>query len=257
MLKINSIYSRQFLMNDRIPNLRNQISFGAAQSEIAGPCGSVFIPADAEQVAKWSVTNPHSTNDRFIKRMDLAAPGRNGEVKRWTMVTRGTEKSVGNVSMIIPVYTAPNGEKSIIFQEEARPIHLFRNGQNSRLLAFPAGVIGDETKFSSESAMDCAVREFGEETGMKIKRIIPLNKEPIMSSPGLTDEATHFFFAEVESLKLASKPVTDGGVTRGWWRVPLRNLEPWIKAMENQNKNLTSQTYTGIAKAIFKGLIRK
>lgn len=43
-----------------------------------------------------------------------------------------------------------------------------------------------------------------------------------MSSPGLTDEATHFFYAEVENLRPVSKAVTDGGITRGWWLVPLK-----------------------------------
>ena len=111
--------------------------------------------------------------------------------------------------------------------------------------------------------MDCAKREFIEETGMRATHFEPLSEpiratgklKPIMSSPGLTDEATHFFYAEVENLRPVTKAVTDGGITRGWWKVPLKNFSQWVKEMEALGKTVTSQTYTAILKAILKGKI--
>jgi len=240
----------------------SQTKLGNAPSITKGPFGSVYTSSMAGAIPEWEITDEKSTFDRFIKRMGMTAYDSNGKaVGAWTMATRGTKDAVGDVAMTLPVYTDSKGEKFTILQEEARPIDLVRNGKASRVLAFPAGIIGDEAKFSSESALDCAKREFIEETGMKAKNFEALSEpvratgklKPIMSSPGLTDEATHFFYAEVENLRPVSKAVTDGGITRGWWKVPLNNFQQWVREMESLGKPLTSQTSTAIFKAILKG----
>lgn len=240
----------------------SQTKLGTAPSITKGPCGSVYTSSMAGEIPDWRITDEKSTFDRFIKRMGMTAYDKEGKaIGAWTMATRGTAKSVGDVAMTLPVYTDANGEKFTILQEEARPIDLVRNGKDSRVLAFPAGIIGDEAKFSSESALECAKREFIEETGMQAKNFENLsepvrttkNLKPIMSSPGLTDEATHFFYAEVENLRPVSKAVTDGGITRGWWKVPIKNLQQWVNEMEALGKPLTSQTSTALLKAIMRG----
>jgi len=240
----------------------SQTKLGSAPSISKGPFGSTFISSMAPSIPDWRITDENSAFARFIKRMEMKAFDAEGKpVGAWTMATRGTKDAVGDVAMTLPVYTNSNGEKFTILQEEARPIDLVRNGKTSRVLAFPAGIIGDEAKFSSESALDCAQREFTEETGMMAKNFESLSEpvratgklKPIMSSPGLTDEATHYFYAEVENLRPVSKPVTDGGITRGWWKVPLKNLQQWVIEMEALGKPLTSQTSTAILKAILKG----
>lgn len=242
----------------------SQTKLGDAPRITKGPYGSVYTASSAGEIPNWKITDEKSTFDRFIKRMGMTAYDTEGNsVGAWTMATRGTAESVGDVAMTVPVYTDPKGKQFIILQEEARPIDLVRNGKDSRVLAFPAGVIGDEAKFSSESALDCAKREFIEETGMRAKNFEYLSEtvtatgklKPIMSSPGLTDEATHFFFAEVENLRPVAKAVTDGGITRGWWKVPLENFQKWVRAMEALGKPLTSQTSTALFKAILKGKI--
>lgn len=240
----------------------SQTKLGNAPVTTKGPYGSVYTSAMNPELPNWKITDEKSTFDRFIKRMGMTAYNESGEaVGAWTMATRGTKDAVGDVAMTLPVYTNSKGEKFTFLQEEARPIDLVRNGKNSRVLAFPAGIIGDETKFGTESAVECAKREFTEETGMKATKFEALSEtvrgenriKPIMSSPGLTDEATHFFYAEVDSLKPVSKAATDGGVTRGWWKVPLKNLQKWICEMEAQGKTLTSQSSTAILKAILRG----
>ena len=242
----------------------SQTELGKAPSITKGPFGSVFTSSMAGEIPEWKITDEKSTFDRFIKRMGMTAYDASGNpTGAWTMATRGTATSVGDVAMTVPIYTDAGGEAFVILQEEARPIDLVRNGRQSRVLAFPAGIIGDEAKFSSESALDCAKREFIEETGMRAKNFESLSEpisatgklKPIMSSPGLTDEATHFFYAEVENLRPVTKAVTDGGITRGWWKVPLKNLQHWVKEMETLGKPLTSQTSTAIFKAILKGKI--
>ena len=240
----------------------SQTKLGTAPSISKGPFGSVYTSSMAGTIPDWKITDEKSTFDRFIKRMGMTAYDAEGKtVGAWTMATRGTKDAVGDVAMTLPVYTDSKGEKFLILQEEARPIDLVRNGKNSRVLAFPAGIIGDEAKFSSETPLDCAKREFIEETGMKAKHFEALGEtvrgtgklKPIMSSPGLTDEATHFFYAEVENLRPVSKAVTDGGITRGWWRVPLKNFSAWASEMEALGKTLTSQSSVVIFKAILKG----
>lgn len=239
----------------------SQTELGNAPLIEKGPCGSIFTSSMAEEIPNWKITDEKSTFDRFIKRMGMTAYDKNGnQVGAWTMATRGTKDAVGDVAMTVPVYTNAKGEKFIIFQEEARPIDLLRNGNNSRIIAFPAGVIGDEANFRNESPLECAEREFVEETGMNAKKFEYLGElnttgkfKPIMSSPGMTDEATHFFYADVKNLRPVSKPLTDHGITRGWWKVPLENLQEWIVEMEKLGKPLTSQTSTAIFKAILKG----
>ncbi len=242
----------------------SKTKLGKAPSTTKGPFGSTFISSLAEPLPEWKITNEKSTFDKFIKRMEMTAYDSKGKATAsWTMATRGTIDTVGDVAMTLPVYTDSKGEKYTILQEEARPIDLVRNGKDSRVLSFPAGIIGDEAKYSSESALDCAKREFTEETGMVAKNFESLSEpvkstgkiKPIMSSPGLTDEATHFFYAEVEKLKPVSKAKTDGGITRGWWKVPLKNFQQWIREMETLGKPLTSQASTAIFKAILKGKI--
>jgi len=243
----------------------SQTKLGSAPSITKGPAGSVFTSSMAEEIPTWKVTDEKSTFDRFIKRMGMTAYDSNGNPKgAWTMATRGTADSVGDVAMVLPVYTDKNGKQYMIIQEEARPIDLLRNGSKSRVLAFPAGIIGDEAKFSKESALDCAKREFSEETGMIAKNFESLGEvvkstgtiKPIMSSPGLTDEATHFFIAEVGNLRPVTKPLTDGGITRGWWKVPLENIQTWIKEMETMGKTLTTQSSTALLKAIINKKIK-
>lgn len=219
--------------------------------------GSLYMPAELPEAPVWKVTGP-TDFDKFIKRMELTAVDGSGkEVGKYTMATRGDAKAGKNVTMIIPTFRDKFGRLWTMIQEELRPIDGARRGKDARVLAFPAGIIGDEAAFASESAAQSAVRELAEETGMaadKIKALSPtVIKDgkavsvPIMTSPGLTDEATYFFEARIKSLKPVTKAVTDGGVTRGWYFVPVRKIPKWLESLSKLGEIPSGQTLSALA----------
>ena len=254
------------ILNNITQNLmhKNLSQYNTAELPIQkGPAGSVYVQAENKEIPQWSIKGK-SDFDRFIKRYGLTAIDSDGKELNWTMASRGTIESSGNVSLIVPIYTDKLGRKWTVLQEEARPIDLGRNGSNSRLIAFPAGCIGDEVV--GETAMESALREITEETGLEAKTIECINPTKIVngekipvsisSTPGLTDEATDYFVATIKDLKPVSKATTDGGITRGWWYVPLKNITKWFDNMAKQGKVATGQTLTALQLMIQKGKIK-
>ena len=231
-------------------------NYGSDTVITKGDKGSLFISSNAGPVPEWKVDGK-SDFDKFIKRYGLTAVDDTGkEVGKYTMASRGTIEASGDVTMTIPKFKDKFGRTWTMLQEEARPIDVARRGKDARVLAFPAGCIADEAAFLSESATECAVRELAEETGMVAKKIKNLNPftvrngervaTPIMTSTGLTDEATYYYEALVDEFKPSTKAITDGGVTRGWHFVPLKNLETWFKTMALEGKIPSGQTLTGL-----------
>lgn len=207
-----------------------------------GPEGSVYLPAGNQAATAWVMTGESNFN-KFIKRFGLKTVDEAGVERAWTMASRGNEAKPGNVTMIAPLIKDTFGAWFLL-QEEARPIDLFRNGKEARLLAFPAGIIGDE--FVDETAMESAVRELTEETGLISDKIELLSKHrPIPTTPGLTDESTEYYFASIKKLKPITKALTDG-VTKGWWLVPTKNLVSWLNKMGDIGKVATGQTLTAL-----------
>lgn len=230
-------YSQKQMIN----KINSQTEFSNA---IAGKCGSVCIESKETEVLDWKCTGK-TEFDRFIKRYGLEATDSAGKKLAWTMASRGSESKSGNVTMIVPIIKDKLGRLWTLLQEEARPIDLFRNGKDSRLFAFPAGIIGDE--IIDETAKESALRELTEETGLAAEKIISLSpKRPIPTTPGLTDEATDYFVATVKNLKPKTKALTDG-VTKAWWFVPVGNLNKWFSEMEKVGKVASGQTLTALA----------
>ena len=224
-----------------------------------GANGSLFISSGAPEVPEWKIDGK-SDFDKFIKRYGMTAVDEKGqEVAKYTMASRGSVEASKDVTMIAPEYRDRFGRRWTVLQEEARPIDVVRRGKNARILAFPAGIIGDEAAFRDESAMESAVRELTEETGLKPKKIIGLNPSSvaIKTTPGLTDEATNYFKAEIKDLKPSTKAVTDGGVTRGWHFVPVKRLPQWIENLAKSGKIISGQSLTAIALMVLsKGKIK-
>jgi len=244
-------YLQYGVIQDRmIGQLKNNIPAKEFKKEALG---AVYAVADNSAIPQWK--NKGETEfSRFVKRYALEADTFDGKTARWTMASRGTADKSGNVSMIIPIIKDKLGELWTLFLEEARPIDLYRNGSDSRLIAFPAGVIGDE--FENETSIESAVRELAEETGLQADKLENLSPyRAIPTSPGLTDESTNFFLAEVKDLNPVKKAMTDG-VTRGWWFVPLKNVSQWLMKMSEAGKVATGQTLTGLMLAVQKGKIK-
>ncbi len=219
--------------------------------------GSLYMPAQVSEAPTWRVDGP-TDFDKFIKRMGMTAVDDSGkEVGKYTMATRGDVKAGKNVTMIIPTFRDKFGRLWTMIQEELRPIDAARKGKDARVLAFPAGIIGDEAAFLDESATQSAIRELTEETGMAAEKIKSLSPTvikdgkavpvPVMTSPGLTDEATYFFEARIKSLKPVSKAVTDGGVTRGWYFVPVKKIPKWIESLSKLGQIPSGQTLSALS----------
>ena len=240
---------------DTLQRLKERIlkDWGSHLKIESGPKGSLFILSDAGPILDWEIKGK-TDFDKFIKRYEIIGTDERGnEIAKYTMATRGNEKASKDVTTIVPEYKDNLGQKWLIFQEEARPIDILRNGKQSRILAFPAGIIADEIE--DESAIESANRELTEETGLKAEKLTKLyNYGEIRTSPGLTDEATNYFKAEIKSLKLVNNALTDGGVTRGWHFVPIKKLAVWFDSMGKINKKPSGQTLSAIAlMAINKG----
>ena len=239
--------------------LRN--AYGTNTNIERGLQGSLYIKSDAGAVQEWKI-NGKSDFDKFIKRYDMSVVDETGKEVKYTMASRGSVETSKNVTMITPVYKDKFGRNWIVIQEEARPIDVARRGKDARVLAFPAGIIGDEAAFQSETALDSAVRELSEETGLtakKIKNLSPVMFKdgkkipiPVMTSPGLTDESTYFFKATINNIKPSTKAVTDGGVTRGWHFVPLKHIMSWLEEVGKLGKIPSGQTLSALALLIRK-----
>lgn len=72
-------------------------------------------------------------------------------------------------------------------------VEQFRIPLQTKVIEIPAGLVGDEPEFSSESMAETAARELLEETGYRAGKISPLFVGP--TSPGMTTEVVSFFFA--------------------------------------------------------------
>jgi len=71
-----------------------------------------------------------------------------------------------------------------------------RIGHGAESVEFPAGMLDENT----HDAKGVAIRELEEETGLKINfdSIVPLSDQALYSSPGLDDEAIHYFLCHVK-----------------------------------------------------------
>ena len=112
---------------------------------------------------------------------------RNGHTSNWVFASRKREPEM-------PVTRADAVVIVAVVQEEQEPrlalTKEFRAPLGAYELSFPSGLIDP-----GESAEVAAAREFKEETGMTLGRVIHVSP-PTASSAGLTDETIAYVFAE-------------------------------------------------------------
>lgn len=127
-------------------------------------------------------------------------------------------------------------------EEEMVLVEQYRIPVRSRMIELPAGLVGDEEAFRSESLLAAANRELEEETGYKAGRLALLARAP--SSGGITSEIISFLHAT--DLK---KVGPGGGVDNEnivVHAVPLAEVPLWLHQREREGFLLDPKIYAGL-----------
>jgi ADP-ribose pyrophosphatase len=115
---------------------------------------------------------------KFLNFQETVYEDRHGKEKRWNWVQRP-----GNQDAIVIAATVD--DKLVLIKE-------FRVPLRGYVYELPAGLIDP-----FESAQESGIREFHEETGLIITRVLGISPL-VYNSPGLTNEAVFLMFAEAE-----------------------------------------------------------
>ncbi len=159
---------------------------------------------------------------------------REGE-KSWYYAHRANS---GHIVIIIPVIK----NEKILFLKTKRP-PLVSEGYTGYNIELPAGLSGDICE--SESLIECAKRELLEETGLIADNIKVLCKS-LTSSAGLTDEISAVFRADINDEKIASEPLSDGGVIQKIEQVKISEIKTWLKNEEKLGNTIGAQTLASL-----------
>ncbi len=113
----------------------------------------------------------------------------------------------GHAAIIVTVVVnkdSDSGERKFLMVRQRRI------GHGGETLEFPAGMLDEEVA----DPVGVALKELREETGLNAQRgqMVALADKPLYSSPGLDDEAIHFFGCTVE-LPAAEFHALEGGET--------------------------------------------
>ncbi len=147
----------------------------------------------------------------------------------WEYVER---VNVRDVAVLVAV--TPAGEMVLVEQ--------YRIPVRKRMIELPAGLVGDEEQFRSESLLAAANRELEEETGYRAGRLALLARAP--SSGGMTSEIVSFLHATD-----LQKVGPGGGVDHEnivVHAVPLAEMPRWLRQREREGFLLDPKIYAGL-----------
>ena len=108
-----------------------------------------------------------------------------GKERKWTYVSRSTSEP-GQCDAVMVVGGTKDG-RIVLIKQHRVPV-------DDYIIEFPAGLID-----AGETAEEAAIREFKEETGMEVTKIVMVSPSTY-NSAGLTDETVTMVFAEVEGI---------------------------------------------------------
>ncbi|MFO7859636.1 MAG: NUDIX hydrolase [Desulfosalsimonas sp.] len=121
------------------------------------------------------------TDRKFVNLFEIRYSDRNGNERRWDFASRQNPPKIETGAfdivdaVIIVPWHVPSG-KLVVIREFRMPLNDYQYG-------FPAGLVDP-----GESPQQSAIRELGEETGLKTTGI-RRTSQPIYVSSGLTDES--------------------------------------------------------------------
>lgn len=170
-----------------------------------------------------SAKSPDGTFDWFYAHRPNTRPGKDDGV------------------VILPVIHEKEGD-SILFLESRRP-PLYSEGKSEIDIELPAGLVGDVRE--GETAEDAVKAELLEETGLKADSIKIL-MENSSSSAGCTSETVTFAKADISNPKEVQEPISDHGVIVARHKVPLNEVNSWLKEQQNDGKSICSHTLAAI-----------
>ncbi len=148
----------------------------------------------------------------------------------WEFVERN------NCSGIV-IIVAMTDDQKVIFVEQYRP------PVDKRVIEFPAGLVNDHCHLKTESLLTAAKRELLEETGYQAQRMVELLKGPVSSGSS----------GDIVTMVLATglKKVALGGGADEFesiivHEVDLKDVDAWLKRMENKAYLVEPKIYTGL-----------
>ena len=130
------------------------------------------------------------TNTKWLNLFTVKFEDKTGKVQAWDVVSRNDlnaetfgQRQKPNAVVVVGYHVE---KKKIVVIKE------FRLPLGNDEISFPAGLID-----KGETIEDAAIREFKEETGLTVTKIVKVSP-PIYSSGGMTDESVVMVYVECE-----------------------------------------------------------
>lgn len=141
-----------------------------------------------------------------------------------------------NCTGVVIIVAKTDDDKVILVEQFRRPV-----GKN--VIAFPAGLAGDEHGKRGENLADAAKRELLEETGYSAKKMVKLFVGPV--SAGMCGDMVAIYHAK------GIKKVSPGGGMGEMEKikvheVPLKTIDGWLKRQQKKGLLVAPNVFGGI-----------
>lgn len=174
-------------------------------------------------------------NSKYLQLKSASSPQK---ASSWVYAHRPNAK---DIVVVAPIIHNEDGD-TVVFLETNRP-PLTAEGIAKSCIELPAGLVGDNKQ--DETVEEAMEKELLEETGYKADKITIQNSK-VASSPGCVSETAVIAIADISEDKIVQNPITDHGVIKAIHKVPLAEVDGWLKEQENQNKAIGAKTLAAL-----------
>jgi len=176
---------------------------------------------------------------KFLELKSTKSP--NGQ-SDWIYAHRpNTKQSQSDAVVIAPIIHENDGD-SILFLETRRP-PIYAEGKAETCIELPAGLVGDEK--TGESIKEAALKEILEETGLMPDKVNVSIKNSA-SSAGCVSETVAFAEAHISNPNMVQESVSDNGVIIKKHKVPVNEVNQWLKKQSDAGKSISSQALAAL-----------